>query len=178
MRQYINYSDFKKTYDSVWREVLYNILIESGVPTGLVRLIIMCLNETYSKVHIGEYISDNFPIQNVLKQGYALSPLFFNFALQYGIRKDQENQVGLKLNETHQLLVYADDVNLLDDNITTIKKNTQTLTDSSKDVGLVVIAEKSKYLLLSCHQNAGKNHYMKIANRRFENVAQFKWEQQ
>jgi hypothetical protein len=95
-------------------------------------------------VHIGKYISDNFPIQNVLKQGYALSPLFFNFALQYAIRKVQENQMGLKLNETHQLLVYADDVNLLDDNIPTIKKNTQTLTDSSKDVGLEVTAEKTK----------------------------------
>jgi hypothetical protein len=55
----------------------------------------------YSKVRIGKYWSDNFPIQNGLKQGDALTPQIFNFALEYVIRKFQENQVGLKLNGTH-----------------------------------------------------------------------------
>jgi hypothetical protein len=94
----------------------------------LVRLIKMCSNETYSKVRIGGHLSDSFPIQNGLKQGDALSPLLFNSALEYAIRKVQEYQVGLKLNGTHQLLAYADDMNLLEDNIDTINENTETLT--------------------------------------------------
>jgi hypothetical protein len=66
------------------------------------------------------------------------------------------------MNGTHQLLVYADYVNLLGDNIDTIKKNTKTLIDASKDVGLEVNAEKTKYMLLSRHQNAGQNENIKI----------------
>jgi hypothetical protein len=75
----------------------------------------MSLNETYSKVDIGKHLSDTFPIrnQNVLRQEVRLSPLFFNFALEYAIRKIDENQVGLKISGTHQLFIFADDVNVL-----------------------------------------------------------------
>jgi hypothetical protein len=59
--------------------------------------------------------------------------------------------VGLKLNGTHQLLAYADDVNLLGDSIDTIKKNTETLIDASKEVGLEINVEKTKNMLLSRH---------------------------
>jgi hypothetical protein len=81
--------------------------------------------------------------------------------------------VGLTLNGTHQLLVYAD-VILLEDNTDTTKKTTRILIDTY-EVGLVVNAKKTMYMLLFCHQNAGQNHDIKIANRCFENVAQFKY---
>jgi hypothetical protein len=103
-----------------------------------VRLTKMCLYETYSEVHIGKHLSDNFPIQKSLRQGDALSSLFFSFVLEYANRKVQENKVGLKLNGTRQLLVSAVDVNLVGDSINTIKKNTETLIDTGKDFGLKV----------------------------------------
>jgi hypothetical protein len=101
--------------------------------------------------------------------------LLFNFALEYSIRKVEENQVGLKLNGTYQLLVYADDAILLGCNIDTINKNTETLTDAGKEVGLEVNAEKTKYMLMSHQQIARQNHTIQTANISLENGAKFKY---
>jgi hypothetical protein len=115
-------------------------------------------------------LTNRIPIQNDLKQADALSPLLFNFALEYAIRKVQENQVGLKLNGTHELLAYADDVFLLGDNLDTINKNTETLIDASKEVGPEINVEKTKYMLLFRHQNAAQNRVIKIILKSFQNV--------
>ena len=71
--------EFKKSYDSVRREILYNILIEFGIPMKKVRLTKMCPTETYSRVRVGKNFSDMLPIRDGLKQGDALSPCSSNF---------------------------------------------------------------------------------------------------
>jgi hypothetical protein len=100
--------------------------------------------------------------------------LGFNSALEYATKNVKENQVGLKLNGVHPLLAYAD-VNLLGDNIETIKKNRETLFDASKEVGPEINIENCKYMFVSRHQNAGQNRHIKVANKSFENVSQFRY---
>jgi len=167
--------DFKKAYDSVRREVLYNILIEFGIPKKLVRLIKMCLTETYSRVRVGKSLSDMFPVSNGLKQEDPLSPLLFNFVLEYAIRRVQVNQDGLKLNGTHQLQAYADDVNILGRSVHTVKENAEALVVATNETGLEVNADKTKYMIMSRDQNAGRSHSMKTDNSSIERVEEFKY---
>jgi len=165
----------KKAYDSVRREVLYKILIEFVITRKLVRLIKMSLTETYSRVRVGENVSDRFLLRNGLKQGDTLSPLLFNFTLEYTIRRVQVNQDGLKLNGTHQLLADADDVNILGGSIHTLKENAETLVVAAREIGLEVSSDKTKYMVMSQDQNSGRIHSVRMNNSTFERVEEFKY---
>jgi len=100
-----------------------------------------------------------FPIQNGLKEGDALSLLLFMFALEYAIRRVQLNQSGLKLNGTHHLLVYVND-NILGGSVSTIEKNIEV---ASKEIGLEVNGDKTKDMVMSRDQNAGRS-VLKVGN--------------
>ena len=92
--------------------------------------------------------------------------MLYNFALEYAIRRVQVNQDGLKLNGTHQLLAYADDVNIhvLGGSIYTLKKNAETLVAGTREIGLEVNADKTKYMVMSRDQNAGRIHSVRTDN--------------
>ena len=99
--------------------------------------------------------------------------MLFNFALEYAIRRVQVNQDGLKLNVTHQLLAYADDVNLLGGSIHTLKENAEALVAATREFGLEVSADKAKYTVMSRDQNAGRIQSVRIDNSTFGRVEEF-----
>jgi hypothetical protein len=99
-------------------------------------------NKTCSTVRVGKNLFDKLSIQNGLKQEYALSPMLFNFALEYAIKRVQGNQEELKFSRTHPLLAFAYDINVVGENIDTIK-NAETLLEASKEAGLEVNPEKT-----------------------------------
>jgi len=105
----------------------------------------------------------------------AISPSLFNFAFQYAIKRVMVNQDGLKLNGTHQLLVYADDVNILGGSVHTIKKYAVALIAASKEIGLDVNAYKTKYMIMSRDWNGGPSHNIKNDNSSFEMVKESKY---
>ena len=132
----------------------------------------MCLNETYSWAWVGKHLSDMFPIKNGLKQGDALLLLLSTVC---AIRRVQINWDGLKLSDTHLLLVYADDVDILGGSTHPIKENAEALVVAIKENGLEVNAGETKYMVMSWDQNAGQSHNIKIDNSSYERVAEFKY---
>ena len=120
-------------------------------------------------------MSDRFPIRNGLKQEDALTPLLFKFALEYAIRRVQVSQDGLKLNGTHHLLAYADDVNIMGGSIHTVKENAEALVAATREIGLEVSADKTKYMGMSRDQNSVRIQSVRIDNSTFEGVKDFKY---
>jgi len=99
----------------------------------------------------------------------------FSTLFDYAIRRVQVKQDGFKLNSTHQLLVYADDVNILGESIRIIKENAEALEVASKETGLEVNSDKTTYMIMSGDLNAGRIHSISIDNNSFEGVEEFEY---
>ena len=117
-------------------------------------------------MRIGNYLSSTFPVENDLKQGDALWPLLFNFVLEYAIRKVQETGLGLDMNGTHQVLAYADDVNLIGNDIRIIERNPDVI-NACKDIGLAVNIGKTKNMEIGRHRGVIANEHNKIISNSY-----------
>jgi hypothetical protein len=95
--------------------------------------------------------------------------------LEYAIKRVHLNQDGLKLNDLHQLLAYADDVNIMGGSVHTVKENVEALVAATKEIGLEVNADKTKYMVMSRDMNAGRDDSVKIDNSSIERVEEFKY---
>jgi len=115
-----------------------------------------------------------FPIRKGMKQGDVLSPLLFSFVLGYAIKTVQLNQDDLKLNGTHQLLFCVDYVNIWGGSVHAIKEKAKALLVASKEIGLEVNADRTKYMVMFRDQNTGRSHSIKSDNSSFEKVEEFK----
>ena len=127
-----------------------------GIRMKLVRLIQICLNETYSTVWIGKHLSDMFTIKNALKQGEALLQLLFNFAWEYAIKRVHVNQETLKLHGTHQLLVHMLIMLIYQAEAYLLRRKTEEVV-ATKETGLEVNDEKPKYMVPFRDRNYNKH---------------------
>jgi len=116
-----------------------------------------------------------FPFRNGLKQGAAQSPLPFNCALGFAIRRVKIIQNGLELNCLRQFLFHADDVSIMGGSIHTVQEKEEVLVMASKKIGIEVNTDKYKYMVIYADQNAGRIHSIKTDNRTFGMVEKFKY---
>lgn len=140
--------DFKQAYDNIDRSKLWTALRKFGIPEKLVRLIKMCNNNTQNVVRIMREVLEPFKVKNGLIQGDALSPALFNLALEEIIKSVPRGQ-RMEVNEGYTCLAHADDLVLLGDTRQDVIQTLINLMKVSKQMGLSVNQEKTKYMFLS-----------------------------
>ena len=141
--------DFKQAYDSIDRSVLYNIMLNFGIPAKLVRLTRMTMTNTVSQVRVQNRLTDLFETRTGLKQGDGLAPTLFNLALEYVIRAMNMDSSGTLLIKSTQLVAYADDINIMSRRLGDAESLLHNLNNAAKEVGLHINESKTKAMMQS-----------------------------
>lgn len=167
--------DFKQAYDSICREVLFDIMEEFGIPRKLIRLTKATLTTTKCKVLIQGVLSDPFIIETGLRQGDRLSTILFNLALEKVVRAMSINWRGTIFTTSRQLAAFADDADLIGRGTLAVKESFVEMQTAGKEIGLLVNENKTKYLTLDRQHGSriGQNVTMNEFN--FEVVQSFKY---
>ena len=139
--------DFKKAYDSIYREVVEKILVETGVPCKLAKLIQNTIDQTSYRVRVNGRLSTPFTSNAGLRQGDSLSPTVFNIVLDWVIRRAQINSNAYLFRNNEQTLAYADDIGFISTNRRIIEENITKLVESAKTVGLELNNEKTEAMI-------------------------------
>ena len=149
--------DFRQAYDSIHRESLFLILREMGIHPKLRRLVRLTLTNSTAMVKIKNDKTEVFEIKKGLRQGDPLSTGLFNICLEYVMRKIPVNPGGTIFDRTCQFLAFADDLVLLARNQTTLRECFSKMLLSSKEIGLAVNVEKTKYMVNSRKKETFRN---------------------
>jgi hypothetical protein len=161
--------DFKKAYDSIHRESLWNILREFGIPGKLIGLIKMCIEDSRGIVISDGLRSEPFEITTGLRQGDALSPLLFNLALEKCIREATGGE-----RDGATILGYADDIDLLSEDSEKVRSTFRGLKSAAGKIGLQINQEKTEYLEIS-RNNTSQNTGFIVDEMNFRNVSSVKY---
>jgi hypothetical protein len=141
------YVDFKQPYDSTQRKMLYTIMYEFGLPPQLVRMVRATMTGTEAQVKVQTELTDTFDIRQGLKQGDGLTPMLFNLALEYVIRKLPADANGTLEYKMNQAVGYADDIRLLGISARSVNEVYEELKITAEKIGLNINVNKTKAVL-------------------------------
>ena len=163
--------DFRSTYDTIKRDKLYNAMSEFNIPSKLIRLTQMTMENTQSQVRIQSDLSDLIHTQRGLRQGDSLACLLFDLALEKAVRNAGIQTSGTIFYKSVQLLAYADDIDIIARTRTALKEAFLSLERAAGEMGLQINEEKTKYLTTRGSKN--RQRYFQVKNFKFETVQGF-----
>ena len=144
--------DFKQAYDTINKTEMIEILRELKIPTKLINLTTMTLDNTSCKVLVEGQVSESFRVERGLKQGDPVSPILFNLVLEGIIRRGGLFRTGVIYRQKHQLLAYADDIVIVTRTRNELRQVFQRLVTEAKRIGLRINETKTKFMRVAGQQ--------------------------